>query len=95
MLAEDARHQVAVGARRQRHDDADRPARIGLRSRNADAREQHDRERNLHRERNTPQRPAGLLHLHRPPGGLRADIGARTHQSSSRKQFPNFRRFRA
>ena len=31
MLGEDARHQIAVGAGRQRHDDADRAGRIGLR----------------------------------------------------------------
>jgi len=39
MPAEDARHQVAVGARRQRHDDADRAGGVGLRG-GGDARNQ-------------------------------------------------------
>ena len=45
MLAEDARHQIAVRAGRQRDDDADGLARIGLRRCNACTREQHNRER--------------------------------------------------
>jgi hypothetical protein len=45
MLGQDARHQIAVGAGRQRHDDADRTGGIGLRGGERRARKQHQRER--------------------------------------------------
>jgi len=45
LLRQDARHQIAVGAGRQRHHDADRAGRIGLRRGEAGARHKHQSER--------------------------------------------------
>jgi hypothetical protein len=60
MLAEDARHQIAVRARRQRHDNADRAGGVGLRGGRLGAnRQQHDR------KHNAPNCTTGVLDLRR------------------------------